>query len=241
MPISTFLRLFLLSIFIFSCSSYKNKKQEWLLVLPELGSVIQTHGDMLYTASEPTGIPAWPILRVEVKQMPFNSSSYYTYAKYKQRAAQINSVPYNDSLPYKPKYLRLTLPDKVALTQHINQEEHKKIREYLLTDDTYKLVTRLDIAPTENELIQFLNAEVVQLEKDEYGSQKLILITGDEYVSYFFSELQVFDYGHVSFCWGEDTYHNKKIKSLIKDGDRCPKGTFLKPKKMNKNKPYLKL
>ena len=241
MPIRIVIRLFLTSIFIISCSSYRNKKQESLLVLPELGTVVQSHGDMLYTSSEPISLPSWPTLRIEVLQMPFNSSSYYTYAKQRLRAAQINSIPYNDSLAYKPKYLRLTLPDKIKLTQLLNQDGHKMFREYLLTDDSYKLVTRLDFAPTENEIVNFLKAEAILLEKDEYGSQKLVLVNGEKQTSYFFSELQVFDYGYDSFCWGEDTYHNKKIKSLIKDGDRCPKGTFLKPKKMDKNKTYFKL
>ena len=226
---------------IISCSSYKNKKQESLLVLPELGTVVQVQGDMLYESSEPTSLPVWPTLRVEVRQMPFNAVSYTTYAKYKQRAAQINSVPYNDSLPYKPKFLRLTLPDKVKLTQMLNQDNHKALREYLVTDDTYKLVTQLDIAPTEVDLVNFLNAEAVQLERDSYGAQKLVLVNGKQRRSFFFSELQVFDYAHTSFCWGEDVYHNKKIKSLISDGGRCPKGTFMKPKKMDKNKTYLKL
>ncbi|MEM8845738.1 MAG: hypothetical protein AAGD17_01435 [Bacteroidota bacterium] len=241
MPANIFLRLLLITGFIVSCSSYKNKKQESLLILPELGTVVQMQGDMLYEASEPTSLPSWPILRVEIQQMPFNSSSYTTYAKYKQRAAQINSVPYNDSLPYKPKFLRLTLPDKVKLTQLLNEDGHKALREYLVTDDAYKLVTQLDIAPTENELVNFLNAEAIQLERDNYGSQKLVLVNGEKRRSFFFSELQVFDYAHSTFCWGEDVYHNKKIKSLITDGSRCPKGTFMKPKKMDKVKPYLKL
>ena len=233
-----FLILFLV---LSSCSSYKNKKQEALLVLPELGTVVQVQGDLLYKSSEPTGLPVWPTLRVEVRQLPFNSVSYSMYAKYKQRAAQINSVPYNDSLGYKPKFLRLSLPDKVKLTQMLNQDNHKALRDYLVTDDTYKLVTHLDIAPTEIELVNFLNAEAIQLERDRYGAQKLVLVNGKQRRSFFFSELQVFDYGHTSFCWGEDIYHNKKIKSLITDGSRCPKGTFMKPKKMDKNKTYLKL
>ena len=97
MPANIFLRLLLITGFIVSCSSYKNKKQESLLILPELGTVIQKQSDKLYEAKEPTSLPSRPILRVKIQQMPFNSSSYTTYAKYKQRAAQINSVPYNDS------------------------------------------------------------------------------------------------------------------------------------------------
>ncbi len=211
------------------------------MVLPELGTIIETQGDMLYSSVEATGIPHWPTLKVEVQQMPFNSKSYATYARLKQRAGRINSISYNDSLPYKPKYLRFTLPDKVNLTRLLNQDNNKTLRDYLITDDTYKLVTQLDIAPTENELVNFLSAEAILLEKDSYGSLKLVVMNGNQKRSFFFSELQVFNYAHSSFCWGEDTYHNKKIRSLIREGNRCPKGTFMKPKKMEKNKPYLKL
>nr|WP_299339495.1 hypothetical protein [Allomuricauda sp.] len=236
--------LFLFSILVGSlisgCSGYKHKKQESQLTLPELGNVVQTRGDMFYAAVAPTGIPQWPTLKVEVQQMPFDQKSYTTYAKLMQKAARINSISYNDSLPYKPKYLRLQLTDKVALTQLLNSEEHAALRDYLALDDTYKLVTGLDLALTENELVTFLNAEAVQLQKDGFGSLKIVLINGSKQFSYFFSELQVFDYRLASFCWGEDAHHRKMVRNLIPDGERCPKGTYLKARKLEKEATYLK-
>ncbi|TAI48497.1 hypothetical protein [Flagellimonas allohymeniacidonis] len=239
---STFLFLFstILVSMLLGCSSYKTKKQESQLVLPELGNVVQTQGDMFYSTVEPAGIPSWPTLKVELQQMPFNTKSYTTYARLMQRAARINSISYNDSLPYKPKYVRLQLTDKVALTQMLNSEAHESLREYLTADDAYKLVTGLDLALSESELVVFLNAEAVQLQKDEYGSLKVVLINGNQQNSFFFSELQVFDYQLSSFCWGEDVLHRKKIKNLIAEGERCPKGTFLKARKMEKDESYLK-
>ncbi len=212
-----------------------------MLTIPELGDAIHTSREMLTERIQLTGTPKWPSLKVEVQRMPFNSKSYTAYAQFKRQANQINTIPFNDSLKFKPKFIRVSLADKIELTEHLNAAANTSVRDYLIADDGYKIVTQMDLALSEDKISRFMSAEAIQLVRDDYGSQKLVLINGNQKESYSFSELQVFDFDLSSICWGEDTYHNKKVKNLIKQGERCPKGTFLKPKKMEKTKPYLKL
>lgn len=227
-------------LFLLGCSAYKAEKQESLLSFPELGALVKTKGDIWYSAAEQIGVPKWSMLKVDVKQLPFNKTSYYSYAKYMEQAGKINSISYNDSLPYKPKYLRLQLLDKLGITNLLNAETHKELRSYISNDDGYKLVTGLNITVPETEMPSFLQAEAIQLQKDSYENIILVVISGELERHYFFSELHVFDYQYSNFCWGEDQYHNLIIENLISEDQKCPKGTYLKASKVNDNKSYLK-
>lgn len=227
-------------LILFSCSTYKAQKQEALLGFPELGTLIKTKGDLWYSAVEQVGVPNWSVLKVQAQQLPFNKVSYSDYAKYAERAGKINSISYNDSLPYKPKYLRLQLLDKLGLTKQLNNETNDGLRSYASKDDAYKLVTGLDVTVPETEMLTFTQAEAVQLQKDKLGNIILVVINGEFEKQYFFSELQVFGYHYNSFCWGEDRYHNLIIENLISEGEKCPKGTHLKASKVNGDKAYLK-
>lgn len=227
-------------LLLWNCSSYKAQKQEALLSFPELGTVIKTKGDLWYSAAEQVGVPDWSVLKVEAQQLPFNKVSNTEYAKTMQRAGKINSISYNDSLPYKPKYLRLQLLDKLRLTQLLNNKANNGLRSYVSKDDGYKLVTGLDVTVPETEMPTFTQAEAVQLQKDEFGNIVLVAINGEFEKQYFFSELQVFGYHYNSFCWGVDRYHNLIIENLISEGEKCPKGTYLKASKVNGDKAYLK-
>ncbi|MGX1931304.1 hypothetical protein [Flagellimonas sp. 2504JD4-2] len=227
-------------LFLTACSTYKAQKQEAQLNFPELGTLIKTKGDLWYSAAEQIGIPDWSELKVDVQQMPFNRQSYTDYAKHMQQAAKINTISYNDSLPYKPKYLRLQLLDQFGLAQLLNQDKHDALRSYISNDDSYKMVTGLNVTVPEIEMPGFLQAEAIQLQKDKYGNIVLFVINGERKKQYFFSELQVFGYQYAHFCWGEDQYHNMIIENLVSEGQKCPKGTYLKASKVNGDKAYLK-
>ncbi|UII76205.1 hypothetical protein LV716_18370 [Flagellimonas sp. HMM57] len=227
-------------LFLLGCNAYKAQKQEAQLNFPALGTLIKTKGDLWYSAVEQVGVPDWSALKVDVQQLPFNRTSYGSYARYMEQAGKINSIAYVDSLPYKPKYLRLQLLDKLGMTQLLNTDTHKELRSYIAQDEGYKLVTGLDITVPETEMPSFLQAEAVQLQKDTYGNIQLVTINGTTENRYFFSELQIFGYQYANFCWGEDRYHNLIIENLLSEKEKCPKGTYLKSIKVNGDRSYLK-
>lgn len=228
------------AMMFWSCSAYKAKKQEAQLAFPELGTLIKTSGDLWYSAAEQIGIPDWTDLKIDVQQLPFNRKSYTAYARHMQRANKINSIAYNDSLPYKPKYLRLQLLDQLGIAHLLNRDDHNALRNYISHDDSYKLVTALDITVPEKEMPSFLQAEAVRLQKDGYGNIVLAVVSGEQKKQYFISELQIFGYGYANFCWGEDRYHNAIVQNIVSEGQRCPKGTYLKSSKVDRDKAYLK-
>ena len=223
-----------------SCAAYKGKKQEAQLIYPELGALAKRSRTMFYKASEQVGMPKWDQLKVTPHKLPFNNESYLTYAKAMQRAGTINTIPYNDSLKYKPKYVRLQLLDKIRMTQLLNEPENKEVMGYLEKDGEIKLVVSIDIAPVEEDIDKLMQADGLLLKPNELGREELVVVSGQEEYGYKLDEFIVFNYTLATFCWGEDRYHNVRIENIVADDQACPKGTYSKPSKVHKNSRGLK-
>lgn len=236
--------LFIFGVFgllLTACGSYQSKQQAASLSVPELGGIVATKGSLWFATAEQIGAPLFEAdVPVKVVQLPFNKNSYATYSAHMLRASKINGIAYVDSLPYKPKYVRLQLHDKIGLTEILNNTANKNVRSYLENDDAYKLVTLLDITLPDALLNQLVNADKVTLSQNEKGQQALLLTKNKEEQWVAFSEIEVFDHDFSTFCWGEDKYHNKLIKTILTSGENCPKGTFKKATKVRADKSYLK-
>ncbi|GMN06263.1 hypothetical protein MTsPCn5_16520 [Croceitalea sp. MTPC5] len=234
------LLLYVLALTILGCGAYKAKKQEALLNLPLMGTLVKTTGDMSYNAAEQIGIPKWTSLKVEVKELPFNIESYTTYARHMHRAAKINSIPYNDSLRYKPKYIRLQVQNKIDIAHMLNDDAHGEMRDYLSLDPDHRLVTSVDLALTELEIQEFLAINGAALKKDKLNNIVLVLYMDDVERTYQLKDLPIFDYGLSAFCWGEDQYHRLRIENIVDEDLKCPRNTYLKASKIKSDKAYLK-
>jgi len=234
--------LLFISALVASCATYKADKQTQALSFPELGSIVKKTKDVLLNSSaEQIGMPVWSSpIKVQVQQLPFNKVTYLSYATYMQKAGKINSIPYVDSLPYKPKYLRLQLSDKIALTTLLNAQENGNVKNYLEKDTAYKMVTTMSFTVPETLMPRYENAETVLLEQDTYKNVYLVLVNEGKKERIHFSHLQVFDYELSCFCWGADRYGQKQIENIVADTKKCPKGTVEKASKLNANKTSLK-
>lgn len=233
--------LLLIVLFIMSCGSYKSKQQAAKLTFPELGSLVHTKGELWYSNSEQIGKPFWDEpLHVTAQQLPFNKKTYTTYASYMANAGKINGVPYVDSLPYKPKYIRLQLLDKISATAALNNNTNTTVREYLENDAAYKMVTRIDITVPDDMMQEILGATKIRLIEDSKFGRHLVLTQGAQESKIGLVDVQIFDYGFSAFCWGEDRYHRKQIEAILGEHEKCPKGTFKKASKVASDKSYLK-
>jgi len=231
-----------LSVLVTACGTYKSEQQAAKLTFPELGSVVHTKGDLWYASSEQIGKPMWASpLALKVQQLPFNKTSYSTYGRYMANAGKINGVAYVDSLPYKPKYLRLQLVNKIGATAQLNMNENTNVRAYLENDDAYKLVTRIDITVTDAMMPQFLEANTVHMLEDGQQGKYFLLTTKGQETKISWADIQIFDYGLSSFCWGEDRYHNKQIEAILGENEKCPKGTYKKASKVKSEKSFIKI
>ncbi|MEO0525912.1 MAG: hypothetical protein AAFZ89_01730 [Bacteroidota bacterium] len=229
------------SILLVSCGTYKAQKQESLLNMPQLGSIVKARGGLLYKASEQIGMPKLTEpLKLHVQELPFNDQSYGAYSDYILSSGKVNSIAYTDSLRYRPKYLRLQLRDRIALKELLNSDLNSGIRSYLEKEADHALVVSLDVTLSDNGIDELSGTEHVFLQPDAYGILHLLLVNGPHKKQMAFSEVQVFDYRTVSFCWGEDRYHNKQVENLVSDTKKCPKGTHRNAAKVSADKSYLK-
>lgn len=228
-------------VFAMACAPFKDRQQTDALTFPELGALIKTNGALWYTTAQQVGTPIWPQpLNIQVQQLPFNKLSYSRYAQYMANAGKINSIAYVDSLPYKPKYVRLQIADKIKLVHHLNDTENVAVRAYLENDDAYKIVTTWNITFRDELMPKFMEATKVTLCEDPKMGKHLLLTMGKQEERIPFSEIQVFGYEYASFCWGEDRYHRKKIETLLSGKERCPKGSHKKAAKVTADRSYLK-
>ncbi|WP_411031575.1 hypothetical protein [Spongiimicrobium sp. 3-5] len=231
----------LIAILFLGCASYKDQKQRNALSFPEIGSVISQKDVLWHKNTSQVGTPKWADpLTITVQELPFNIRSYGIYAKYMANAGKINSIAFVDSLPYKPKYLRLEIADKMELVDLLNSSENNNVRNYLATNSMHKLVTSWNITLPDALIAKLLSATQVTLCEDSRWGKHFLFTTGKQEERLPFSEIQVFDYETATFCWGEDRYHRKKIKALLPEGTNCPKGTFKKADKVESDKSYLK-
>lgn len=230
-----------LAMVLFSCAGHKAKYQEAALSLPNLGSIVQTKGALWYALSEQVGSPQWDTpLPINAQELPFNKASYTTYTNYMGKAGKINGIAYTDSLPYKPKYLRLQVVDKIDLVTRLNSKNNTAVREFLENDHAYKIVTSLDVTMADAMLVQFLAASTISLQENTQMGAHLVLTHNKQETKVAFSEIQVFDFGFSSFCWGEDRYHRKQIETILSGTQKCPKGTFKKAAKVESDRLYQK-
>ncbi len=226
---------------LWSCTSYKAQQQYQKLQQPILGSVVHHGGEILGANKQVVGQLGFKKhLTVKVIERPFNNHSYGQYTSYLKNARKANTVPYNDSLPIAPKYLRLVLQDQVLLTQLLNNTANAGLKEYIAQDDKYTLVTSIDMTATDERLSELLNADHVFLVHDDYGKRFLQLINGTDEQWLSFEEIQQFNHETLSFCWAEDRYLKKQVVNLLAPGQRCPKGSHKKAAKAAKEREYLK-
>lgn len=224
-----------------ACAPYKDRQQVDSLTFPQLGTLIKTNGTLWHATAEQVGTPNWPEpIDLHVQQLPFNKLTYMRYAQFMANAGKINSIAFVDSLPYKPKYVRLQIADKIKMASHLNASENTEVRAYLENDDAYKIVTTWNITFRDALMSKFMAATKVTLCEDSKMGKHLLLAIGTFEERIPFSELQVFDYEYSTFCWGEDRYHRKKIATLLSGKERCPKGSHKKADKVTADKAYLK-
>lgn len=230
-----------LGLLMVNCASYQNKQQTASLTTPELGSIIATKGSLWFDTKEQIGAPILAdAIVLNVQQLPFNKKSYATYTGHMSKASKINGIPYVDSLPYKPKYVRLQIQDKIGLVAILNNSTNENVRSYLENDDAYKMVSQWDITAPDSLLQQLVRAEMVTLTQNAQGKHALKIAQNNQEQKVSFAEIEVFDYDFSTFCWGEDRYHHKLIKTILTSGQNCPKGTFKKAAKVTSDKSYLK-
>ena len=224
-----------------ACTAYQSNVQYNRLQNPVLGEVRHQSGQFIKTHETIGHLVLREPLPLQVVDLPFNKQSYSQYVKYLKTSRRANTVPFNDSLPIAPRYVRLQLADRVELIKLLNEESNKALCDYIVQDEDYGLVESIDFTTTDEGLAAFFNASHVFLDQDEFGKPFMMLLKNKKQHEIYFEDIQIFDSEILSFCWAEDRYQNKYITNLTPVGDRCPKGSAKKAIKLEKERERIKL
>ncbi|WP_299535751.1 hypothetical protein [Ulvibacterium sp.] len=230
-----------LMVLLCSCASLKNVSS-FERHAPSLGTIGNQSQSLLHTSFQRIGHPSLerPIA-VLVKEVPFTKSSFKKYTAYKKNSGMVPEIQLIDSLGTKSSYLCLEITDKIALRDALNSEKNNSVLSYLEKDDAYCLVYKIALYPNLEAYRLLMQSDRLFLETDRNGILILKARNRNLDKEIILSQMEIFDYSSLGFCWGETQYGRKQIEALVGDGDSCPKNTERKAYKLDESKSYLKL
>jgi hypothetical protein len=235
--ISSFL-LILFFLLVLSCGNSLMSGQSNTDQPPELGSIIRVDKGLTKSSEDQISIPRWDVISVSVQILPFDKRAYVKYNEAFLDLAKPSSEKATDSLEIKPTFFKLRIKDLVQMVDQLNASQNLSLREYLQTDQDFKVVTSIKGVLPEQEAERLLDAEAIWVQVGEYGNLVLSIKRKEIISSLNTTSLNVFDLEYSSFCWSEDAYGSKIIRNLVPEGVSCPKGTYIKPTKLFEDEEF---
>ena len=225
------------------CASVKIQEQtQWSsTAIPEMASVGHIKGTPFSHYFEVAGILSLPQkVRVTAERIPFTRKSYKIYNRYLEEKGIPNTLIFHDSLPVKPVFIKFTIADMVTLKDAVNTPENHSLREYVLQDDSYKIITSVSATLSQEHQQQLQQAESIYLIQDGPRKVALELISAEKpNVVLRIPEMEAFAWSHASFCWGYDQRREPVIKSLSTRGN-CPAQTVKKGWKLTETREEIR-
>ncbi len=230
----------LLAVVLYGCMPLKSV-QNYQSTIPSLGVIGKRNGSFITKGFQQVGFPKLTTpIALTATELPFSKNSFKEYQQLKTQRGEQVEVNYDDSLKVKPKYLRLQVLDKIALTAQLNQGVNTEVRSYLEKDAQCKIVSEIAVYTHPMLVDQLLHAKSIFLNTGITGELEIQFVNKKKKERFALSKRDIFSYGLMSFCWGEDVYGNAKVNTLSTNGN-CPEGTEKSAHKLADTKSYLKL
>ncbi|WP_321827245.1 hypothetical protein [Maribacter dokdonensis] len=209
--------------------------------LPFLGTVGKQESNLLKSKFIPVGNPKIiePI-QVMAHTIPFNKSSFKAYETSKGLTGSKSTVTYIDSLPNKPKYTVFSLHNKVGLKEVINHEQNQEVKNYLVADSDYKIVSMMSVLLTSDEINEISAADGLFLSTDSNDLLQLEILNDNQKRKITIPQEELFDYTIMGVCWSANRYGKPMVETFSEYG-KCPKGTEKNANNLNEFQSSLKL
>lgn len=209
--------------------------------LPFLGTVGKQETNLLKSKFVPVGSPTiTKPIQVMAQTIPFDKSSYKAYETSKELTGNKSALTYIDSLPNKPKYAVFSLLNKVGLKEVINHEQNQEVKNYLVADSDYKIVSTISVLLTSDVINEISAADGLFLSTDSNDLLQLEILNDNQKRKITIPQGELFDYTVMGVCWSANRYGKPMIETFSEDG-KCPKGTEKNASKLNELQSSLKL
>lgn len=208
----------------------------------QLGEIGEDKNFVLEKNYNHTAIPIYnkPV-KVNVQLQEFKTSSYRAFKKANAKQNDAINISYSDSLDTKPRYLKLSLADRVAVLNALNSEDNKDVKQYLHNKYDAHVISNISIAFSKQLQNSIIKADEIFIKTYGVKSYALHLYTEGVLVDTIpFTEGVVFNYKTSNLCWKEIRNSTWNLADIVEQADRCPKDTYRSPKKDKKVKDYLK-
>jgi hypothetical protein len=193
---------------------------------------------LIKSGNDQISVPKWDGIPVSAQILPFDKRAY---AQYKEASTDVDNSSFEkttDSLEFKPSFVELRIKDLVQVVDQLNASQNLSLREYMQTDQGFKVVTSIKGVLPEQEALRILEAEAIWIQVGVYGDLVLRANNSDEFWPINLSSILVYDMNYSTFCWSEDVYGGKIIRNLVPEGASCPKGTYIKPSKLFEDEEF---
>ncbi|MBD0833790.1 hypothetical protein [Aestuariibaculum sediminum] len=180
-------------------------------------------------------------VKVSVSEIFFNNRSYQLFEKAKGFQSSNININYTDSISDKPKYLKLTLADKVGVINALNNDENHSVKTYLSHKKDVVLVSGVSIAFNKEDIKSIEDADVVFFIEKNYKNYVLQLYNSGKIAKELsFNQGVVFQYETLNCCWQKNTRQELNIVDLVTGFSDCPRETFRSIKRAQKKNTYYK-
>ncbi|TCK65001.1 hypothetical protein DFQ05_2213 [Winogradskyella wandonensis] len=208
----------------------------------QLGEVGEDKNFLLEKDYSHTAIPIYEEhIKVNVQSQEFSRASYNLFLKSKEKQHHSVKVDYTDSLKVKPRYLELSIADRVSVINSIMSNENTGVDNYLLNKPDAHLISSISIVFTNEQQNRIQEADEVFVKSFGVKSYALYLYRKGVLIDTIpFSNGVVFKYSTSNFCWKQEGYSAWSIVDIVENDESCPKGTYRSPKKEKSLNQYLR-
>lgn len=208
-----------------------------------VGSIGTKENYILQKSFVSSAVPRYPEpIKIAITLKTFNKYTYTLYSKSQNLKSSGITLNYVDSLPDKPKYLQLSLADKVGVIAALNHEANIGVKDYLSHNDGDGIISSISMALQEIDLEAVTTSDAVFLIEKGYKNYALQLYNNGKIMrTVDFNQGVIFEYKTVNCCWHKNKRQQLNIVDLVGIYNHCPNQTYRSVKRANKKENYYKI
>ncbi len=234
----------LLALISISCQSIKVNKTSMHTSVTNpiaLGVIGIQKKDVLNSDFRISAIPQYKEkIRVGVTASDYTETTFEAYQK--KSKDNVQQITYVDSLESKPRFITLTLLDRVTTLSELQKEYNNTTITYLKNQKEASLVTSVSMALPEALVKEMTTAEAVFLSNGAYKQYYLTLVNaGRVSKKISFDQATIFGYELSFFCWSENDRKQIVLANIIDEKSSCSKNAYRDAQKALQKMNYFKL
>ncbi|GAA3647282.1 hypothetical protein [Flavivirga jejuensis] len=242
--LKNFIIIFCVICFITSCKTINISQESQTNTSQQvsLGTIGSNKDFLLQNKFNSAAIPTYKApIKLSINIVSFNKQTHKAFIKAKALQAANVTINYIDTIPNKPKYVKLQIADKVAIIKALNSEENNGVKDYLSHNTYANVLTSISLALNKDKLKDVTKADAAFLIEKRPKTYTLQLYKNATKTEISLNQGVVFAYKSSNCCWQENKKYRLNIVDLVSEFNSCPNKTYRSAKRARKKINYYKL